>query len=139
MIFWIFVFLMVLGIVSIIVIEAICEEEIFICSSVIISVICGAIAVIMLFAIIFTHVFAESNRAEYEQKYNALMYKAQTESIRDEFGIINKEYIDEIQEWNEEIAEYQSLSDNFWVGIFYPKTVYEGLEIINLEDIKVKD
>lgn len=27
----------------------------------------------------------------------------------------------------------------FWIGIFYPVRVYDGLEMINLEDIKIRE
>lgn len=82
---------------------------------------------------------ADGSRASNEQRYKALIYKAQTESIRDEFGIVNKEYIDEVQSWNEYVAKYQAYSNDFWIGIFYPDRQYEGLKTINLEDIKIRD
>lgn len=66
------------------------------------------------------------------------MYKVQAENIRDEFGIINKEYVDEVQAWNEDVSKIQAYSNNFWIGIFFPKRAYGGLETINLEDIKIR-
>lgn len=103
------------------------------------AVISGIVIFFMLIAIIISQVSADGTRASNEQRYNALVYKAQAEAIRDEFGIVNKEYIDEVQAWNEDLAKYQSYSHNFWIGIFYPKRAYDGFEFIDLESIRMKD
>lgn len=158
MIFWIFVILTLLGIGIIVAVEIICkkydskeenntkfvsfvwkEEEGIKCicvSTVFVSVV---ITLFMLALIVCTQIFADGDRVKMEQRYKVLVYKSQTESVRDEFGIINKEYIDEIQEWNEDLAKHQSYSHNIWISIFYPKRKYDGLEFIDLENIKMRD
>lgn len=103
------------------------------------AIISGIVIACMLIFIIVAQVQAGGTRASNEQTYNALVYKAQTEAIRDEFGIVNKEYIDEVQTWNEYLAKYQSYSHNFWIGIFYPKRAYDGFEFIDLKSIRMKD
>lgn len=103
------------------------------------AVISGIIILFMLAFIIVAETQADGTKASNEQTYNALIYKAQTESIRDEFGIVNKEYMDEVQAWNEYLAKYQSCSHNFWIGIFYPKRAYDGFEFIDLGSIRMKD
>lgn len=103
------------------------------------AVISGIIIFCMLIFIIVAQVQADGIRASNEQTHNALVYKAQTEAIRDEFGVVNKEYIDEVQAWNEYLAKYQSYSHNFWIGIFYPKRAYDGFEFIDLKSIRMED
>lgn len=155
MVFWIFVILSVLG-TALLVIRAIVNnlydekkkypkfveffywEEDFLFPISIFTMIILFIFVLMLIAIINAYVLADAERAAKEQQYQALVYKAQTESIRDEFGIINKEYIDEIQTWNQELAKYQSYSHNFWIGIFFPKQIYDGLEFIDWESVRMR-
>lgn len=158
MIFWIFVILTVLGIAVILATEKISDkhdwkeekntkivdffyhnDETIIFTSGAIAVISGIIVAFMIIAIVISQTSADGTRRQYEQRYKALVYKSQTESIRDEFGIVNKEYIDEVQEWNEDLAKYQSYSHNFWIGIFYPKRQYDGLEFIELENIKMRE
>lgn len=158
MIFWIFVILMVLGIAVIASTIKISgkygyheekntkfvnfvhynDEPIYWISG-ITAVISGIVIACMLIPIIIAQTQANGLRASNEQRYNALVYKAQTEAIRDEFGIVNKEYIDEVQAWNEDLAKYQSYSHNFWIGIFYPKRAYDGFGIIDLQSIRMKD
>lgn len=105
----------------------------------VIAVISGIVILIMLVCVIIVQISADGVKASNQQTYNALAYKAKTESVRDEFGIVNKEYIDEVQAWNENLAKCQSYSHNFWIGIFYPKRVYDGFEFIDLKSIRVKD
>ena len=152
MIFWIFVILTVVGIAVIAATNVIgsssgnkvqeflyYNDEPFVYIGAIVAVISGLVAVIMLIMIIVVQTPADGLRASNEQKYNALVYKAQTEAIRDEFGIVNKEYIDEVQAWNEELAKNQSYAHNFWIGIFYPKRAFDGFEIIDLQRIRMRD
>lgn len=103
------------------------------------AVISGIVIACMLIGIISFNISADGLRASNEQRYNALVYKAQTEAIRDEFGIVNKSYIDEVQAWNEDLAKYQSYSHSFWIGIFYPKRAFDGFEFIDLQGIKMRD
>lgn len=104
-----------------------------------VGIISGIFTVILLIMIISANATAGGDRASMEQRYEALIYKAHTEAIRDEFGIVNKEFVDEVQAWNEELAKYQAYSHDFWIGVFYPQRVYDGLEFIKLENIKMKE
>lgn len=156
MIFWISVILLALGIapfVAYTIMESIYDEEIphtkftdfcfwvedFMCPISLFTITIAFISFSMLVYIIGINVSADAERAFKEQQYQALVYKAQTESIRDEFGIVNKEYVDEIQTWNQELAKDQAYSHNFWVGVFYPKKIYDGLEFVDWESIKMKE
>lgn len=158
MIFWIFVILTVLGIAICVVTRKISDKHDyheekntkfvnFICYNDktiywtfrTTAAISGIIIFYMLIFIIVTQVQADGKRAGNEQTYNSLVYKSQTEAIRDEFGIVNKEYIDEVQSWNEYLAKYQSYSHNLWIGIFYPKRTYDRFEFIDLQSIRMKE
>ena len=66
------------------------------------------------------------------EKYKALTYKLESEACRDQFGLLNKEIIDEVQNWNVKVTYYKAMEDNFWVGIYYPD-VYGDLGIIDYE------
>ena len=138
MLFWVLVILTIIGI-FLTVIEKGRENIIAFCIFLLISSICAATILCMLAEIIKAQTLADASRGKNEERYKALLYKAQAEAIRDEYGIISKEYIDEVQAWNEEVAEYQACSDNFWIGIFFPKKVFEGFETIDLTDIKISD
>ena len=155
MIFWIFVLLFVVSIVALVATEKICDkyekgkskfddfvywyDEPINYTFGAVAVISGTLAIIMLTFVVIVQISADGCKAKYEQTYSALIYKSQTESIRDEFGIVNKEYIDEVQAWNEELSKGKTYSNDFWIGIFYPKKVYQDLELIDLEEIKMRE
>lgn len=155
MIFWIFVFLFIVSIVALFVTGKICDEyekgkskfndfvywhdESITCTFGSLAVISGVIAIIMFTFVVIAQISADGCKVKCEQTYSALIYKSQTESIRDEFGIVNKEYVDEVQAWNEEISKCKTYSNDFWIGIFYPKKVYQDLELIDLEEIKMRE
>lgn len=101
-------------------------------------ILCMAFAVTAIIAIC-ENIKADSKRALYIQRYNSLIYKSETESIRDEFGIVNKEYIDEVQMWNEDVVQNQSLMNNTWTSAFYPRKIYQDLKTIDLNTIKMKE
>lgn len=69
--------------------------------------------------------YLEKNREE----YRAIMYQIESDVCRDEFGILNKEVIDDIKEWNQSVRYYQNIQDNFWVGIYYPNVYDEFVTI----------
>lgn len=135
MIFWIFVIALVVGIV-LFVLSNNCSFfynwDLFAVADICISIIA---VVVMGVIIAATHVAANGEKLAYEQRYDSLIYKAGTESIRDEFGIVNKEYIDEVQAWNEDVIKYKEWQRDFWIGIFIPN-IYDDVETIDLESIQ---
>ena len=70
------------------------------------------------------NLYLEKNR----EQYKAIIYKSN--ACRDESGLPNKEVIDEIQEWNEDVRFYQRIQDDFWLGIYYPN-VYDEFTTID--------
>lgn len=136
MIFWLFVILLAGGIIWTVISHDTMGISEFLSGAItgVVSIITG----VMLAAIIVIYITAASNSAQYAERYKVLTYKAQTESIRDEFGIVNKDYIDEVQEWNEMVIRYQTLMNNKWTYIFYPKSVCEDLKTIDYDSIQMK-
>ena len=87
----------------------------------------------MLGAICYQHVRIDAQVNADKETYAGIEYKVTSEACRDEFGLLSKEVVDEAQSWNEYIKRYQTLQDNFWVGIFYPN-VYDQFETIDYEE-----
>lgn len=105
--------------------------------SVLVSAISICFAIIMLIGIIVAHVGVEGTRRKYEEQYNGIMYKMQTSDCRDEFGILNKEFVDEIQTWNMTVASNQAWRKDFWVGIFF-SPAYDDLKLIDMNEFSYK-
>lgn len=96
------------------------------------------ILIIELVVLGLLYINGNAERVKLKQRYNSLTYKVKAEQIRDEFGIVNKSFVDEVQEWNEEISYYKTMSHDFFVGVFIPD-IYDDFETINLEDIQYRE
>lgn len=96
------------------------------------SIISGIVVLIMLICIIDSCANVEAKLERSREDYNALIYKMESTTCRDEFGFLSKEVIDEVQGWNRSVRYYQAAQDDFWVGIFYPN-VYDEFKTIDYE------
>ena len=106
--------------------------------STIISVIAGIAFVIMLIAIIANNVGIEASIEANKQRYESLVYQAENNLYENDNDLGKKDLVNQIQEWNEDLARGKILQDDFWVGIFYadiydefdfiPMTVFDGVQ-----------
>lgn len=98
----------------------------------IVAIITGVVLVVMICIICDNYIGIDAKIEQYREHYKALEFKVDSKSYRDEFGLLNKEVIDEIQEWNEELIFNKNIQRNFWSGIFYPN-IYDEFETIDYE------
>lgn len=109
------------------------------------SIIGGVVTVTLSIVLFFTgcFIFAEYNEAQanlavLRERETALTYKLESGSCRDEFGLLSKSVIDEIQNWNEDIVRKKNLQNNFWCGIFYAD-IYDSFETIDYTHYKTEE
>lgn len=89
-----------------------------------------AAIVISLVGILIVYTEAPGTFALNEARYEALTYKMESPTCRDEFGFLSKEVIDEVQNWNESLAGHKAMQRNFWIGIYIPN-IYDSFEFID--------
>ena len=92
--------------------------------------IAGILLAIEIACIFCNYVGADAKVEQHQEKYNAISYKVESGVCRDEFGLLNKEVVDEIQEWNEDIVYHKAIQRDFWIGVFYPN-IYDEFETID--------
>lgn len=97
-----------------------------------ITAIIGITVIIMLICLCVQYSAVDADIAKNEELYKAITYKVESGACRDELGLLSKEVIDEVQEWNKDVLYYQNIQDNFWLGIFYPN-VFDQFETIDYE------
>lgn len=114
------------------ILEKLYMSYIYDCYGFILTIIACAGLFISALVMSINHIGADAQVAGNNERYEALCYKLESDKVRDELGLLNKDIVDEIQAWNEDIAKYQELQDNFWVGVYYPN-IYDQFEIIELE------
>ena len=98
----------------------------------------GIAAAIMLVAIIVNNVGVEASIESNKQRYDSLVYQAENNMYDNDNDLGKKELVNQIQEWNEDLARGKAFQDDFWVGIFYadiydefdfiPMTVLDGVQ-----------
>ena len=106
--------------------------------STIISVIAGIAFVVMLIVVIANNVGVEASIEANKQRYESLIYQAENNLYENDNDLGKKELVNQIQEWNEDLARGKALQNDFWVGIFYadiydefnfiPMTVLDGVQ-----------
>lgn len=125
MIFWLFVIVFVVSFLLY------CADDSIVRS--IVALFSLMLVALSLANIIDNHIKADAQVAEKQEEYKALVCKAESGACRDEFGLLNKEVFDEIQEWNQDIAYKKTIQRDFWLGIFYPN-IYDQFELIDYEN-----
>ena len=92
----------------------------------------GFVMIIMITILCCMYIGIDARVEQSKETFDAITYKVESGACRDEFGLLNKEVIDEIQSWNESIIYNQKMQNDFWVGVFYPN-VYDQFETIDYE------
>ena len=97
--------------------------------STIISVIAGIAFVIMLIVVIANNVGIEASIEANKQRYESLVYQAENNLYENDNDLGKKDLVNQIQEWNEDLARGKALQNDFWVGIFYAD-IYDEFDFI---------
>lgn len=77
------------------------------------------------------YIGADASVAKWETQYESLTYQLENNLYDNDNDIGKKELMDEIHEWNGNLAYCKKIQRNFWVGIYYP-SVYDNFEFIPL-------
>ena len=130
MLFWIFVMLVVIGIICFIIYENTVFDDEWVFNIGVAFEVTGWVAVlvsIIIFTVNYTGLdgYIEENKARYE----SLTYQYESELYDNDNDIGKKELMSEIQDWNEDLARHKANQGDFWIGIYIPD-VYDQFEFI---------
>ena len=130
MLFWIFIMLIVIGIICFIIYENTMLDDEWIFDMGVAIEVAGWVAVlasIIIFAVNYIGLngYIEENKVRYE----SLVYQYENELYDNDNDIGKKELMSEIQDWNEDLARHKANQDDFWIGIYTPD-IYDQFEFI---------
>lgn len=136
MLFWLFVIALVVGVACIVLGAWMWDKTQYDtdwlkCTGWIIAVIALIAIVISGIVMLCSYGDAEANIAQNNKRYESLVYQLENNLYDNDNDLGKKELYNEIREWNEDLAYYQSIQDNFWFGIYYPH-VFDQFEFIEL-------
>ena len=89
-------------------------------------------SIVMLVAIIVKNTNVDAYVAENQMRYEMLVYQYENDIYDNDNDLGKRDLMEDIQEWNEDLAYYRKAQDDFWVGIFHPN-VYDQFEFIELK------
>ena len=98
----------------------------------VIALISFIVATVMLMEIISENTNVDAYVAENQMRYEMLVYQYENDIYDNDNDLGKRDLMEDIQEWNEDLAYYRKAQDDFWVGIFYPN-VYDQFEFIELK------
>lgn len=128
MLFFIFIALFAISILAIICTDEMSGGHLLATIAFVLTLIALLISTIGLAA---TYIGADASVAKWETQYESLTEQLENNLYDNDNDIGKKELMDEIREWNEDLAYCKKIQRNFWVGIYYPN-VYDNLEFIPL-------
>lgn len=98
----------------------------------VIAIIGFIVAIIMLMVIIVNNTNVDAYVAENQMRYEMLVYQYEHDIYNNDNDLGKRDLMEDIQEWNEDLAYRRKAQDDFWVGIFYPN-VHDQFEFIELK------
>lgn len=128
MLFFIFIALFAISILAIIYTDEMSGGHLLATIAFVLTLIALLISTIGLASV---YINADASVAKWETQYESLTYQLENNLYDNDNDIGKKELMDEIREWNEDLAYCKKIQRNFWVGIYYPN-VYDNLEFIPL-------
>ena len=90
------------------------------------------VSIIMLVVIIVDNTNVDAYVSENQMRYEMLVYQYENDIYDNDNDLGKRDLMEDIQEWNEDLAYYREAQDDFWVGIFHPN-VYDQFEFIELK------
>lgn len=91
----------------------------------------GILAIMSIIAIC-NNIGIEGKIASCHQRYDSLTYQLENNLYDNDNDLGKKELYDQIQAWNEDLAEGKAMQHDIWVGAFYPN-IYDEFDFIELE------
>lgn len=87
---------------------------------------------VMIVVAVVNNVGAEGKIASNRQRYESLTYQLENNLYDNDNDLGKKDLYDQIQAWNEDLAEGKAMQYDIWVGAFYPN-IYDEFDFIELK------
>ena len=130
MLFWMTI---IVTILSLILFEILFEHDfelLYIISGVI-SLLAAAALLIEIAVLAVNYISVDGYVQKMNTRHNMLVYQYENDVYDNDNDLGKRELIEDIQNWNEDLASRKENQDNVWIGIFIPD-IYDQFEFIEL-------
>lgn len=100
--------------------------------SIVVSVLCAFAVAIMIIVAAVNNIGTAGLIALNEQRYESLVYQLENNLYDNDNDLGKKELYNQIQSWNEDLANGKQTQRDIWVGMFYPN-IYDDFTYIELK------
>ena len=131
MLFAIFVALTVIGIITY-EISFDRDRDVTCIASSTVSVLAGVATIISIMLLIYTQTGVNGRIEKYNARHEALVYQYDNDIYDNNNDLGKRDLMEDIQEWNEDLAWHKENQDDLWIGVYIPN-IYDQFEFIEFE------
>lgn len=129
MLFWIFVAILIIGIICLIAYRNTSVDDWCDILGMALTII-GIITLIVSIIIIANNYCGiDGYIAKHQARHESLTYQYENDIYDNDNDLGKKELMNEIREWNEDLARYREIQDDFWIGIYVPN-IFDQFDFI---------
>ena len=130
MLFWMTIIATILFTVLALKLEDSCFDVIPFIST-IISAACIVAMFVEIAVLSVSHIGVDGYVQKMNERYDMLVYQYDNDIYDNDNDLGKRELIEDIQDWNEDLASRKENQDDTWIGIFMPD-IYDQFEFIEL-------
>ena len=133
MLFWLFVIVMVVGLLLLILdAHFLFKNDLAINTGLTMVTIGSAAVLASIVIILFSHIGLDAKVERCNARYESLVYQYENNIYDNDNDLGKRELMNDIQSWNEDLSYRKKIQDDFWLGIYYPN-IYDQFEKIELK------
>lgn len=96
-----------------------------------VSMLAAVATIISIMLLIHNQTGVDGCIEKYNARYDALVYQYENDIYDNDNDLGKRDLMEDIQEWNEDLAWHKENQDDLWIGIYIPN-IYDQFEFIEL-------